>query len=125
MRPLIGENEKLIASDKKTIIKEMLEKELLRILDQLKQMKPEMIILFGSLARDDVGLSSDIDLIVIMETKERFVKRLRDVYENIDNREAVDILVSTPEEFENMKDKNPFIKDAIKGSKILYEKRLS
>ena len=112
----------MIASDKKILIKEILEKELLRVLDQLKQMKPERIILFGSLARDDVGLSSDIDLIVIMDTKERFVKRLRDVYEKIDNREAVDILVYTPKEFEDMNDKNPFIKDAIKGSKILYEK---
>jgi len=46
-----------------------LKTELKRVVNELKKAGVERIILFGSLARDDIGLASDIDLLVVQETK--------------------------------------------------------
>jgi len=77
-----------------------------------------LVLLFGSLARGDARDHSDIDLIVVKETKERFLDRLDEFYD--DAREAMDILVYTPQEFEEMK-KRPFVRRALQEGKILHE----
>lgn len=48
----------------------------------------------------------------------RFLDRLDEFYD--DAREAMDVLVYTPQEFEEMKHR-PFIKMALKEGKILHE----
>jgi predicted nucleotidyltransferase len=69
----------------------------------LKGYEPERIILFGSRARGDADEYSDYDLIVIKRTERPFLERLRDMvpYLVAFGRTA-DILVYTPEEFEQM-----------------------
>lgn len=96
-----------------------LKAELDRILNRLKK-DPSMrlVLLFGSLARGDAREHSDIDLIVVKETEKRFLDRLDEFYN--DAREAMDVLVYTPQEFEEMKER-PFVKRALKEGKILYE----
>lgn len=93
--------------------------ELERILKQLKS-DPSVrkVLLFGSLARGDARDHSDIDLIVVKDTQMRFLDRLDEFYD--DAREAMDILVYTPQEFEEMKNR-PFIKMALREGKMLYE----
>jgi len=96
-----------------------LKAELERIVGRLKaDPSVRMVLLFGSLARGDARDHSDIDLIVVKETKERFLDRLDEFYD--DAREAMDILVYTPQEFEVMK-KRPFVRRALREGKILYE----
>ncbi len=96
-----------------------LKAELERIVGRLKaDPSVRMVLLFGSLARGDPREHSDIDLIVVKETKERFLDRLDEFYD--DAREAMDILVYTPQEFEEMKQR-PFVRRALKEGKILYE----
>ncbi len=76
--------------------------ELDRILNRLKKdLSVRFVLLFGSLARGDVRDHSDIDLIVVKETEKRFLDRLDEFYD--DAREAMDVLVYTPQEFEEMK----------------------
>ena len=58
------------------------------------------IILFGSVARGDVHRGSDLDLIIVQETDEKFLSRLEPFYR--DARIAMDILVYTPGEFAAM-----------------------
>jgi uncharacterized protein len=96
-----------------------LKAELERILKQLKS-DPSVrkVLLFGSLARGDACDHSDIDLIVVKDTQMRFLDRLDEFYD--DAREAMDILVYTPQEFEEMKHR-PFIKMALREGKMLYE----
>jgi hypothetical protein len=48
----------------------------------------------------------------------RFLDRLDEFYD--DAREAMDILVYTPQEFEEMKER-PFVKRALREGKMLYE----
>jgi predicted nucleotidyltransferase len=93
--------------------------ELERILTRLK-MDPSvrLVLLFGSLARADARDHSDIDLIVVKDTQMRFLDRLDEFYD--DAREAMDVLVYTPQEFEEMKQR-PFIKMALKEGKVLHE----
>ncbi len=96
-----------------------LKAELDRILNRLKKdPSVRLVLLFGSLARGDARDHSDIDLIVVKETEKRFLDRLDEFYD--DAREAMDILVYTPQEFEEMKQR-PFVKRALQEGKILYE----
>ena len=84
---------------------------------------PEKIILFGSMARGDADEYSDIDLIVVKETNRRFVQRLVDISEFISPYVSVDVFVYTPGELKAMvEDRNPFIEQALKDGKVLYEK---
>lgn len=96
-----------------------LKAELDRILKRLERDPTvHLVLLFGSLARDDARSSSDIDLIVVKETEKKFLDRLDEFYE--DAREALDVLVYTPKEFEEMKQR-PFLRRALREGKILHE----
>lgn len=80
-------------------------------------------ILFGSVARGDADAYSDVDLIVIKQTDKRFLDRLSEVVTCIDPDFALDVLVYTPEEFEQMlADENPFVTNAVEHGKVIYER---
>lgn len=80
----------------------------------------EKIILFGSHARGDADELSDLDLIIIKKTSQRFVERL--VSTPLLPVHA-DVFVYTPEEFERMKEnENPFIMSALESAKVIYER---
>lgn len=106
---------------------ENLERELYRILPRLiDAYHPEKVIVFGSYVLGTTREWSDVDLAIIKRTKKRFIDRLIEVGRLADNRLAMDFLVYTPEEFENMSKTNYFVRDEIvaKG-KVLYEKNRS
>lgn len=78
----------------------------------------DRIILFGSVARGEHDSGSDVDLIVIKETRQRFVERLVAVP---DLPVEADVFVYTPEEFEHMKRiENPFLMSALEHARVLY-----
>lgn len=103
-----------------------LREELDRIVNILiKEYAPDKIILFGSLAQNKLHEWSDIDLVIIKQTKEDFLDRLYLVTQLTQPTVGVEFLVYTPDEFDSMiKERNYFIKDEIlaKG-KILYERK--
>jgi len=92
------------------------------IISSYKKLNPVKIILFGSWCRDEEDKYSDVDIIVIYETKKRFLDRLEELYLMWDIPVAFDILAYTPVEFEEMlKEKNPFIKKINREGEIIYE----
>ncbi len=94
-----------------------------RVVSGLMAYEPEKIILFGSMARGDADEYSDIDLIVIKDTKQRFVRRLVEITEFIPLDVGVDVLVYTPKELAAMlAEGNPFIEHALEEGTVLYEK---
>lgn len=86
-------------------------------------------IIFGSFARSDFSRKSDIDLIFVEDTEERFIDRIAKYYDALKDQKVLksyglDVFVYTPQEYENMKkSENRFILKAIEEGKILYEYR--
>lgn len=94
-----------------------------RVVAGIMGYEPQKVILFGSAARGETDEFSDIDLIVIKDTQERFFQRLLDVTAYLPQDVTIDVLVYTPGEFEAMvKGGNPFIQQALEEGQVLYEK---
>lgn len=75
------------------------------LIEILKDYNPERIILFGSRTRDEADEYNDYDIIVIKQTDKPFMERLKDMIPYLVKFEGTaEILVYTPEEFENMKE---------------------
>lgn len=82
-------------------------KELTNELDRIlailvAQYQPEKIILFGSLAADDLQAWSDVDLAIIKNTDEMFLQRSKQVALMCRPVVGMDFLVYTPAEFQQM-----------------------
>jgi predicted nucleotidyltransferase len=102
-----------------------LNRELSRVVQRLvRSYKPERIILFGSMVSGHIGRWSDIDLAIVKRTRRRFLDRLGDALLLANPKEAMDVLVYTPEEVESMEaDQHSFWTHEIKSKgKILYQR---
>ena len=80
------------------------------------------VVLFGSGARNSETRKSDLDLMIIMETEKRFFNRFDpfdDIFTTIKDR-AVDLLIYTPQELENISHRH-FIKQILSEGKTIYE----
>ena len=97
---------------------------LAEIVERLKPLRPRKILLFGSAARGETDRLSDLDIIVVAErVAPRFLDRIAEAYDLIDPRYALDILVYTPEEYEEMRAaENPLIEAAEAVGRVLYER---
>ena len=88
-----------------------------------KEIGATRAILFGSFARGTPSARSDVDVIFIQETDERFVQRpthaLRSLYQRIRGR-AIDVFIYTPAELDMMKDA-AFLKRIFAEGKTVYE----
>jgi predicted nucleotidyltransferase len=84
---------------------------------------PKQIILFGSHAYGNPNRDSDIDLLVIMDTNLRHVARSAAILRACRPKYiAMDIVVRTPEEIENLlKRFDPFLKEILEHGRILYK----
>lgn len=87
---------------------------------------PEKIILFGSHAWGEVNEDSDVDLLIIKETKNPF-ETARQIDGSIFPRPfPLDIVVYTPQQISQREEAGDiFIKDILTNGKILYEKPTS
>lgn len=93
------------------------------VVQALKAYDPEKIILFGSVSRGEADEFSDFDLVIIKKTEKRFVQRLVEAAQYVKWLPAVDLFVSTPEEFQALiEEENPFIERVRQEGRVLYEK---
>jgi len=103
--------------------KKMLDEELARYVRLLKEHgSPEKVILFGTLAAGQVHEWSDIDLVVVEKTRLPFFQRLRKVRKLLRPKVGIDVMVYTPEEFDQLCADRPFFREEIvaKGE-VIYE----
>lgn len=99
-----------------------MEEKLNKLLQALQGYHPQRIILFGSVARGEADADSDLDVLVIKDTADPFVRRLEAMAELCPLGVHADILVYTPHELRQMVDDgNPFILTALREGKIVYE----
>jgi len=103
---------------RKTILLE----ELNRLVDAAVEMGAEKVILFGSLARGDIGSASDIDLVIIKETDKKFLDRLDEFYTKTQPRVAVDVLIYTPEEIKMLDKTRRFVRRILTEGVVKFEK---
>jgi predicted nucleotidyltransferase len=82
----------------------------------------QTIILIGSYAAGQRDLFTDLDILVVMDSPLDYLARTDQLRAALQTGVDVDLLVYTPEEFEQLRDK-PFLNQALKGSKVLYEKK--
>jgi predicted nucleotidyltransferase len=84
----------------------------------------EKAILFGSIARGTDSRRSDVDVVFVQETGERFIDRpdepLRLLWQRLHGR-GLDVIVYTPSEFERMRiSGNRFVRRILSEGKVLY-----
>ena len=90
----------------------------------IKKFNLKKIIIFGSFARGDYHKGSDLDLIIVGEFKERFIDRIGKIIELNESDLEIDVMVYTEEEFQKMiKERRPFIEQALEEGIVVYEKR--
>lgn len=90
----------------------------------VKKFNLKKIIIFGSFARGDCHKGSDLDLIIVGEFKERFIDRIGKIIELNDSDLEIDAMVYTEEEFQKMiKERRPFMEQALEEGIVVYEKR--
>jgi predicted nucleotidyltransferase len=100
----------------------MLQRELNRWLPLLiENLEPEKILLFGSMANKSLNEWSDIDLVIVQNTRLPFYRRIKQALQLIHPKVGVDLLIYTPEEFSKLSRERRFFRDEILGNgKVLY-----
>jgi len=104
--------------------KQLLNQELNRCLRLLvEHISPEKVILFGTLAQGSVNMWSDIDLVIVERTLLPFFQRIKRVRKLLQPKVGMDIMVYTPEEFDQLCVERPFFQEEIVArGKIVYER---
>jgi predicted nucleotidyltransferase len=88
----------------------------------LRELGVGKAILFGSTSRGTRSRKSDIDLLLVVETEERFFDRYQHfekIYAKLKGR-SVDMLIYTPSELEQMGHRS-FIRKILSEGKTIYE----
>jgi len=91
----------------------------------IREYEPEKLILFGSVAQEEIHEWSDLDLVVIKKTDKPLLERTEEVLRLIRPKVGLDVLVYTPEELDSLVDeRRAFVLDEIiyKGA-VAYERR--
>jgi len=84
----------------------------------------EKTILFGSAATGEFPSYQDLDVAIIVPSRERFPTRLLRYYKKIKSNFALDLLVYTPDEFRRMLRRgNAFAREIQKHGKVIYAKK--
>lgn len=87
----------------------------------VRKLRPEKIILFGSLARGDFNEGSDVDILVIADWKEDFLDRIGVLLKLNTVHLPLEPVGYTREELERMKaEGNPFILKMLEEGKVIY-----
>ncbi len=98
-----------------------------KLVERLKEeYQPEKIILYGSYAYGQPDRESDIDLLIIKETKERPIDRriaVRRLVSDIRRKVPFSSLVVTPEELvQRLEIGDDFFIEITRRGRVLYEK---
>src|SRR5437868_38725 len=88
-----------------------------------ERFQPDKIILFGSYAYGNPHEESDVDLLVIMPTRNAIDQSIR-IKTAFERLFSLDLIVRTPWQVERgLKDENWFLCEIIEKGKVLYEAR--
>ncbi|OGO41202.1 MAG: hypothetical protein A2Z04_05780 [Chloroflexi bacterium RBG_16_57_9] len=84
---------------------------------------PDKVIMYGSFARGDYHQYSDLDLLIIKETSDPFLRRMDAVLDQCSGDIAVEPLVYTQSELDEMLRRgNDFLEKALREGEVVYDK---
>lgn len=103
----------------------LLDRELARWLPLLiAHEQPEKIILFGSYPAGHISEWSDVDIVLVKDTSASFLDRAKQVLALLQPQVGVDLLVYTPQEYEQLVRERTFVREEIAAKgKVIYERR--
>ena len=103
----------------------LFKKEIQKIVDQIViNYAPEKVILFGSIANGCATGNSDIDMLIVKNTNDRFIDRIEKVLQSCDYKTPLEPLVYNPVEIkQRIKMGDPFIRDILKYGRTIYTKK--
>ncbi len=89
-----------------------------------KKFDVEKIILFGSYAKGKPDENSDVDILIIMNTKKRAIEQRLEIYRSLTPIHfALDIIVRTEDDIKKRIPQGDwFLKEVIETGKVLYAK---
>jgi predicted nucleotidyltransferase len=90
--------------------------------DIVSRIDPDRILLFGSVGRGEARETSDIDLMVVLDSGLSFKQRMNFLYTEIERHDEVDMLWYTPDELAKMRGRSSFVRQALKEAVTLYER---
>ena len=99
------------------------EPELACIVERLASYGAERVVLYGSYARGDFHADSDVDLLIVKDTAERFIDRIASVLAVTGAKIPVEPVVYTPAELEQMRARRSgLMAEVERDGKVLYER---
>jgi predicted nucleotidyltransferase len=115
----LGDKGDAIVKTKKRILSEEILQEIVRRI--VAAVQPEKIILFGSAAREEIGLDSDVDLLVVKPCGHRRRTARKIERSLIGIGIPTDIIVAKPDDIERYKDTIGLIyRPALREGKTVY-----
>jgi predicted nucleotidyltransferase len=109
-------------SERRVAYARLLDASLRHVVDVLSKIDDvERVSIFGSYARQRRDLFTDLDILVIMDTRESFLERQQRLYSLLVVPVDMDLLCYTPAEFGRLKQR-PFLKRVLQEEVVLYEK---
>jgi predicted nucleotidyltransferase len=115
----LGDKGDAIVKTKKRILSEEILQEIVRRI--VAAVQPEKIILFGSAARKEIGLDSDVDLLVVKPCGHRRRTARKIERSLIGIGIPTDIIVAKPDDIERYKDTIGLIyRPALREGKTVY-----
>lgn len=91
------------------------------ITTQLQEMGTLKVVLFGSLAADQVDVTSDLDLLAIMPSSKSTKEWTDIIYGSVERGVASEIIVFNEHDFEEHLPRSRFLQHIVQG-KVVYEK---
>jgi predicted nucleotidyltransferase len=87
-----------------------------------KKYQPQQIIAYGSVVQGKTKPTSDLDLVIIKNTKKQFYDRIHSVNQTFKPSIPTDIVVYTPKEFKDVSTWNYFIQqEVLKKGQVVYD----
>ena len=86
------------------------------------QLGVQQAILLGDLASGQVGPESSLDLIMVLDIPGKFTRRMDFFTSHLGPELSSNFYVYSPEEFETLKDTNPFLRNGLRKSRTVYER---